>query len=249
MSTPTVETPPSIRGRSTSPSPAQNNTGVAAAVAAASASTSSSAPKPPTTPFPSERDYVLRDMRLHAAIHTVRASGSAEALALLDAGALSSQHHLSAYSKLKWGPLGAPWAYLPITLVDPQAVQTAAEQQYRADQAAAQRQLRVGKHPGARREAVLASPSGSIDSTTHAGDSKPQYEVTLADAHRAALAQGPWIAPPSVPTPAVPDPSSVASLQGSAIKTSASHPVRYVTLATLHLLSRPLDFQLRMTVE
>lgn len=161
-------------------------------------------------------------MRLHAAVHTVCASGSADALALLDAGALSSQHHLSAYSKLKWGPLGAPWAYLPITLVDPQAAHTAAQQQYKADQAAAQRQLRVGKHPRARRGAVLSSSTGS----TPAGDTKQQYEVTLAEAHRAAFTQGPWVAPPSVPTSALPDPSSVASLPGLAIKTSASHPVR-----------------------
>lgn len=47
----------------------------------------------------------------------------------MDLSNLASQHHMSPYSVMKFGPLGSPFAYIPITLQQPEVVRKTLERQ------------------------------------------------------------------------------------------------------------------------
>jgi protein-tyrosine phosphatase len=58
-----------------------------------------------------------------------RAAGYEEWLQLLDLAPLASQHHLSGYNCIKFGQEGSPYAYLPLTLQQPEQAHELREKQ------------------------------------------------------------------------------------------------------------------------
>ncbi|TKY88130.1 hypothetical protein EX895_002840 [Sporisorium graminicola] len=71
----------------------------------------------------SEYNYMQRDKLVASAQESAIRSGNFYWVALMDLAHLASQHHLSPYSALKFGPRGSPFAYIPITLQQPQVVE------------------------------------------------------------------------------------------------------------------------------
>lgn len=61
-----------------------------------------------------ERDRLAID-----AYYAILRSGRGEWIELMHYAPLASQHHMSAYSQLKFGVLGAPYAYVPLSLQQP----------------------------------------------------------------------------------------------------------------------------------
>ncbi|CDU22536.1 uncharacterized protein SPSC_01166 [Sporisorium scitamineum] len=70
----------------------------------------------------SEYNYMQRDKLVASAQESAIRSGNLHWVALMDLAHLASQHHLSPYSVMKFGPRGSPFAYIPITLQQPQVV-------------------------------------------------------------------------------------------------------------------------------
>ncbi|SNX86706.1 uncharacterized protein MEPE_05415 [Melanopsichium pennsylvanicum] len=74
----------------------------------------------PTTEF----NYMQRDNLVASAQQSAVRSGNMHWVALMDLAHLASQHHMSPYSVMKFGPRGSPFAYIPITLQQPDVVET-----------------------------------------------------------------------------------------------------------------------------
>ncbi|KAI3482902.1 hypothetical protein L1887_54224 [Cichorium endivia] len=72
----------------------------------------------------SEYNYLQRDKLVASAHRSAISAGNYHWLALMDLSHLASQHHLSPYSVMKFGPRGSPFAYIPITLQQPDVVHT-----------------------------------------------------------------------------------------------------------------------------
>lgn len=62
---------------------------------------------------------VARDKLAHDVYQTVLRTGRCDWIELMHCAPLASQYHESAYSMLKYGLSGAPYAYLPLTLQQP----------------------------------------------------------------------------------------------------------------------------------
>ncbi|CBQ69883.1 conserved hypothetical protein [Sporisorium reilianum SRZ2] len=72
----------------------------------------------------SEYNYLQRDKLVASAQESAIRSGNLHWVALMDLAHLASQHHLSPYSVMKFGPRGSPFAYIPITLQQPTVVES-----------------------------------------------------------------------------------------------------------------------------
>ncbi|SPO30152.1 uncharacterized protein UTRI_05991 [Ustilago trichophora] len=70
----------------------------------------------------SEYNYLQRDKLVASAQQSAIRSGNFHWVALMDLAHLASQHHMSPYSIMKFGPRGSPFAYIPITLQQPEVV-------------------------------------------------------------------------------------------------------------------------------
>ncbi|WFD31049.1 hypothetical protein MSPP1_002079 [Malassezia sp. CBS 17886] len=64
-----------------------------------------------------------RDRLAHDVYQSVLSSGRGDWIDLLHCAPLASQYHLSTYSVLKFGTMGAPYAYLPFSLQQPDIAQ------------------------------------------------------------------------------------------------------------------------------
>ncbi|SPO31209.1 uncharacterized protein UTRI_05991_B [Ustilago trichophora] len=71
----------------------------------------------------SEYNYLQRDKLVASAQQSAIRSGNFHWVALMDLAHLASQHHMSPYSIMKFGPRGSPFAYIPITLQQPEVVE------------------------------------------------------------------------------------------------------------------------------
>ncbi len=71
----------------------------------------------------SEYNYLQRDKLVASAQQSAIRSGNLHWVALMDLAHLASQHHMSPYSVMKFGPRGSPFAYIPITLQQPEVVE------------------------------------------------------------------------------------------------------------------------------
>lgn len=71
----------------------------------------------------SEYNYIQRDKLVISAQQSAIRSGNLHWVALMDLAHLASQHHMSPYSMMKFGPRGSPFAYIPITLQQPEIVE------------------------------------------------------------------------------------------------------------------------------
>ncbi|GAC97753.1 hypothetical protein PHSY_005340 [Pseudozyma hubeiensis SY62] len=74
-------------------------------------------------------NYVQRDKLVASAQQSAIRSGNLHWVALMDLAHLASQHHLSPYSAMKFGPRGSPFAYIPITLQQPEVVKNTMNRQ------------------------------------------------------------------------------------------------------------------------
>ena len=74
-------------------------------------------------------NYVQRDKLVASAQQSAIRSGNYHWVALMDLAHLASQHHMSPYSIMKFGPRGSPFAYIPITLQQPEVVENTMRRQ------------------------------------------------------------------------------------------------------------------------
>ncbi|EST08286.1 Dual specificity phosphatase, catalytic domain protein [Kalmanozyma brasiliensis GHG001] len=77
----------------------------------------------------SEYNYIQRDKLVASAQQSAIRSGNFHWVALMDLAHLASQHHMSPYSIMKFGPRGSPFAYIPITLQQPEVVENTRQRQ------------------------------------------------------------------------------------------------------------------------
>lgn len=97
----------------------------------------------------SEFNYLQRDKLVSSAQQSAIRSGNLHWVALMDLAHLASQHHMSPYSNMKFGPRGSPFAYIPITLQQPEIVENTMIRQREEELEAkawliAKRQARLG---------------------------------------------------------------------------------------------------------
>ncbi|KAJ1021674.1 hypothetical protein NDA16_003810 [Ustilago loliicola] len=98
----------------------------------------------------SEYNYIQRDKLVASAQQSVIRSGNLHWVALMDLAHLASQHHMSPYSMMKFGPRGSPFAYIPITLQQPEIIENTMVRQRQEELQAkawliAKRQQRLGQ--------------------------------------------------------------------------------------------------------
>lgn len=77
----------------------------------------------------SDYNYIQRDKLVASAQQSAIRSGNLHWVALMDLAHLASQHHMSPYSMMKFGPRGSPFAYIPITLQQPEVVENTMSRQ------------------------------------------------------------------------------------------------------------------------
>ncbi|KAF5389368.1 hypothetical protein D9757_004372 [Collybiopsis confluens] len=144
---------------------------------------------------------------------------------------LASQHHVSEYSRLKYGPSGHPGKYIPLSLRAPQAFQELREKQ--AECSIAQTWW-LSEKPTGKNPPILLGPSGASDAASLVSDG-------LARQLSAALdEQLPQTATNESPIRQLSNGSQI-----HIIKTSASHPINISAIIPheiLHLLSSHLMF-------
>ncbi|PWY99275.1 hypothetical protein BCV70DRAFT_140106, partial [Testicularia cyperi] len=92
-------------------------------------------------------NYLQRDRLVAEAQRSALLSGNHNWVVLMDLAHLASQHHLSPYSVMKFGPRGSPFAYIPITLQQPQAVDQTMRRQQEQETHAIQWLLRKRSRP------------------------------------------------------------------------------------------------------
>lgn len=111
----------------------------------------------------SEYNYIQRDKLVASAQQSAIRSGNLHWVALMDLAHLASQHHTSPYSMIKFGPRGSPFAYIPITLQQPEVVENTMLRQ-REEELQAKAWL-IGKHQQRLGHATLngATPMDSDD--------------------------------------------------------------------------------------
>ncbi|KAN0062974.1 hypothetical protein ACQY0O_004797 [Thecaphora frezii] len=80
--------------------------------------------------------YQERDALVADAFRAARQSGHLEWIILMELSRFASQHHLSPYSIMKFGPRGSPFAYVPITLQRPDVVHQTMHQQRESERRA-----------------------------------------------------------------------------------------------------------------
>ena len=125
---------------------------------------------------------------------------------------MASQYHLSAYSVLKFGVSGAPYAYLPLTLQQPRLAETVLERQRKNETHAWRVKLHLNAGLG------LKDTSNAIhlvDKLTDGTNERIYQDLQVAMADK-----------------------SLAESQDSAcvIKTSNSHPISLSPIIPVHLL-------------
>ena len=84
---------------------------------------------------------VARDKLAHDVYQSVLRTRRCDWIELMNCAPMASQYHLSAYSVLKFGVSGAPYAYLPLTLQQPRLAATGLERQRKHEQHAGRGKL------------------------------------------------------------------------------------------------------------
>ena len=155
---------------------------------------------------------VARDKLAHDVYQSVLRTRRCDWIELMNCAPMASQYHLSAYSVLKFGVSGAPYAYLPLTLQQPRLAETVLERQRKNETHAWRVKLHLNAGLG------LKDTSNAIhlvDKLTDGTNERIYQDLQVAMADK-----------------------SQAESQDSAcvIKTSNSHPISLSPIIPVHLL-------------
>ena len=155
---------------------------------------------------------VARDKLAHDVYQSVLRTRRCDWIELMNCAPMASQYHLSAYSVLKFGVSGAPYAYLPLTLQQPRLAETVLERQRKNETHAWRVKLHLNAGLG------LKDSSNAIhlvDKLTDGTNERIYQDLQVAMADK-----------------------SQAESQDSAcvIKTSNSHPISLSPIIPVHLL-------------
>ena len=168
---------------------------------------SSQAAPSPVVPTARERDEFV-----HQVYQSVIQSRRGDWINLLHCAPFASQHHMSAYSLVKYGASGAPYIYLPLTLQQPEATETILKRQRAAETRAWVWQMnsRTPPPPPTGAHAPLLRTQQSAETTSNPATSEfDAVEDAVADAAGTTSC-------------------TTSSEKPPLVKTSETHPIKYV---------------------
>ncbi|EPQ27354.1 uncharacterized protein PFL1_05275 [Pseudozyma flocculosa PF-1] len=124
--------------------------------------------------------YQERDALVEDAFRAARESGNQEWIVLMDLSRFASQHHMSPYSLMKFGPRGSPFAYVPITLQRPDAVEQTMSQQRQSERQAVEWLINKKRKRGIQ----LREQREQQQQQQRTQSSTPVLKISLQDLHR-----------------------------------------------------------------
>lgn len=160
----------------------------------------------------SSAGVVARDKLAHDVYQSVLRTRRCDWIELMNCAPMASQYHLSAYSVLKFGVTGAPYAYLPLTLQQPSLAESILERQHKNETQAWRVKLHLNAGLG------LKDTSNAIhlvEKLTDGTDERIHQDLQVAMADKSLTGAQ--------------DPACV-------IKTSNSHPISLSPIIPVHLL-------------